>query len=209
VLEFWPVTCAEQSQKTRSRSDRGRDLSRITYQDSLEAGQTNHHDTRQHLDERAQAEHLVEVVYYSEQTLMITHGPPEPLGESGAMMSLVIILVAAELGGCFASAALEVFAQDLELHEEENGDVHLHAARAHDARYTDGDGARLYEEADLVPRVRAGVEGVPRPDRERLVLQGDEEQQGDHEEEAQYAESVQARAAELQILVQDVVLAAS
>jgi len=203
------VTCAEQSQKTRSRSDRGRDLSRITYQDSLEAGQTNHHDTRQHLDERAQAEHLVEVVYYGEQTLMITHGPSEPLGESGAMMSLVIILVTADLEGCLASAALEVFAQDLELHEEEDADVHLHVVRTYDGRYADRDGARLHEEADPVPRVHAGIEGVARPNRERLVLHGDEEQQGDHEEEAQCAESVQARAAEQQILVQDVVLAAS
>jgi len=182
-------------------------LSRITYQHNLEAGQTNHYDTRQHVDERAQAKHLVEVVYYGEQTLMITHRLPEQLGES-AMMSLVIILEA-DLARCLASAALKVFAQDVELHEEEDADVHLHAVRAHNGHYANGDGARLHEEADLVPRVRAGVEGVPRPNRERPVLHGDEEQQGDHEEEAQRAEHVQARATEQQMLLEDIVLAAS
>lgn len=146
---------------------------------------------------------------------MIAHRSPEPPGESAAMKSLVrhvIILIAADLGGYLAaasSAALEVLAQDLKLHEEQDADAHLQGVHRYDGRHADGDGACLYEEADSVPRVRAGVEGIPSPDRECSVLHGREEQQGDHEGESQSAERARAHSAEEQVLVQDLVFAAS
>lgn len=67
----------------------------MTYQSGLKAGEANHRGARKHLNEHAGAEYLVEVVYYSEQTLMIADRSPEPLDEdvAAAATNLVRIVI--------------------------------------------------------------------------------------------------------------------
>lgn len=202
-----------------------------THQSGLEAGQANHRGAREHLNEHAGAEDLVEIVYYSEQTLMVADGPSEPLGEVAAnRIRIAIILFAGRrrylkisvpTGGTgiislagtawrpVAAAALKMRVQDLELHEKQNAYIGEQAVYPDDGGHADGDAAGLDEEADLMPRIHGRVEGIPRPDGKLPVLHGHDEQQADHDGEAEDAKPAEGHAAEQQILVQDFVLDAN